>query len=93
MTPETHAMYFRAGEARGRKVTCGVKIYHNTEERARELAETRGPKEGTPLVAYPCFYCWGWHIGVDLTPEEVEQYSNTRLPTMAPDRPEDRWWE
>lgn len=91
MTPEEHAMYFRAGEARGRKITCGVKIYHNTEERAREMAKSWGAKQGQDLEAYPCFYCWGWHIGAKLTPKEIEHYSNVRLPCSTPTA--DPWWE
>lgn len=63
-------MHLAAGKAYGRENTCGRKIDYKSEESAVRAAEALSAKFDRELEAYPCAFCFGWHIGRTMTAEE-----------------------
>jgi hypothetical protein len=51
----------------GESASCGTKIRHPTEEKARKRAEafTLKKTDGKMLREYPCPFCGEWHIGAN----------------------------
>ncbi len=68
-------MHLRAGLHYGRRATCGEKIDYKSEGTAVKAAAAMTRKNHRAVEGYPCFWCAGWHVGREMTPEEREQFS------------------
>lgn len=71
---EIARLHLRAGRACGEKATCGNKIRHPDEMAARKHAEAlmRKGKARHPVEPYPCYWCANWHVGREMSVEELE---------------------
>ncbi len=71
-------MHRKVGSIMNKIGVCGEKINYKSEESATRAAESmnkRTERRGYhKLEAYPCFYCEGWHIGREMTEEEMIKY-------------------
>lgn len=74
------AMHYQAGRAYGIERTCGTKVDYKTEERANKSAMAMNKKSMSnhELEAYPCAWCYGWHIGRKMTEAERDKYSKSQ---------------
>lgn len=71
-----HAVDIVAGLAYGRKATCGVKVDYKSQESARRAEVALNAKDDRrhELEAYPCAWCFGWHIGRRMDEKEREMW-------------------
>jgi hypothetical protein len=67
-------MHLSAGSFYGRESTCGAKQRYS-EEAAVRSAEYLAVKWDKPLDAYPCPFCFCWHIGRAMTEKERKIFS------------------
>lgn len=75
MNAELFALHLRAGQHYGYASTCGQKNDYRSKPTAVRAAEAMSRKTGRALEAYPCYWCSGWHIGRELTPEEITYFT------------------
>lgn len=77
MNETTTFMHFRAGKAYGEERTCGNKVRYSYEATAGKAAASMNKRtyKTHDLESYPCIWCDKWHIGRELTPEEMEFFS------------------
>jgi hypothetical protein len=79
MDEHTMTLHKRAAIATGKDVACGSKINYKTEEKAIRAAISLNQKTNRPnfhkLEAYPCPFCNGWHIGREMSKEELEKFN------------------
>jgi hypothetical protein len=47
---------------RARRRMCDDKIRYRDHDEAVRMVHKAGQRRGTPLRAYPCDLCTGWHI-------------------------------
>lgn len=76
MSPELFELHINAGRRAGRDKTCGTKVGYPTEYSAIRAAEAMNKKSTTrkPLEGYPCAFCEKWHIGRQMSLEELRSY-------------------
>jgi len=73
-------MHYRAAREAGPESACGSKQAHGTEEQAdRHAAHLNGRVEVKlgqrhRVEAYPCPFCFTWHVGREMTFAEREQW-------------------
>ena len=86
MTMEEIVMHLAAGQFFGKEKTCGTKIRHDTEEKAKGHADAlnRRGMQSHEVEPYPCYWCsdvfpetnppefvhLNWHVGRTMEPEE-----------------------
>lgn len=68
-------MHLAAGRAYGKERTCGRKIDYKSEVSAFKAANGMMAKRSKDLEAYPCAFCFGWHIGRKMTEDERFAFS------------------
>ena len=73
MDDDLRALHLAAGLRAGEARTCGTKIRYPTEESAARAAASMNAKPTTRkrLEAYPCAFCSQWHIGREMSLEEL----------------------
>jgi len=73
MDKDLFDLHVAAGLRAGRERTCGAKIAYTTEESAARAAAAMNAKPTTrkPLEPYPCAFCHLWHIGRQMSLEEL----------------------
>lgn len=73
MTRELRALHVAAGRLAGRDRTCGKKIAYEFEGSALNAAFAMNHKPTTrkTLEAYPCAFCEKWHVGRQMSVEEL----------------------
>jgi hypothetical protein len=73
MEEELIKLHHAAGLACGRDSTCGAKVKYNSEERANIVAVKMSAKFQRNLEAYPCVFCNNWHIGRQMSLQEMTE--------------------
>jgi hypothetical protein len=78
--PEVHDLHILAGRAAGVDRTCGKKIAYLSEPSATEAAAAMNARPTTRkrLEPYPCAFCGNWHIGREMSLDELRQYAQTK---------------
>lgn len=73
MEDDIHALHIAAGLRAGRERTCGKKIAYPNEPSAQRAATSMNAKPGTrkPLEGYPCAFCNVWHLGRQMSLDEL----------------------
>ncbi len=73
MDPELFELHIVAGRRAGAERTCGRKVAYPSEASAARGATAMNEKPGTrkPLEAYPCAFCGDWHIGRQMSLDEL----------------------
>ena len=71
MDRELMNMHLTIGRIYGIEATCGTKVDYKSEKSADKAAQAMMNKGSKSLEAYPCAFCFGWHIGRALTTEEM----------------------
>jgi hypothetical protein len=69
-------MHLAAGRFYGKESTCGRKIDYRSEASADKAAKGMTAKGSKDLEAYPCAFCYGWHIGRKLSAEEMFAFTD-----------------
>jgi hypothetical protein len=77
MDKEIFDLHINAGRKAGQERTCGKKVAYPTEESALRAAEAmnRKPTTRKKLEGYPCAFCQKWHIGREMSLEELREAS------------------
>lgn len=78
MNQDIFDLHILAGKAAGIERTCGKKIGYSTEESAAKAAESMNKKPTTRnrLEPYPCAFCSKWHIGREMSLDELKQHAS-----------------
>jgi hypothetical protein len=73
MDAHLYQLHLQAGERSGRDSACGQKVDYKSEDSAVRAADRLNARTGrrNPLEAYPCFWCSGWHVGRQMSLEEL----------------------
>ena len=74
MNTRTVLLHARASFKAGRESACGSKIDYKSEESAERAASAMSLKYEKDMEAYPCVFCFGWHIGRKMSISELEGY-------------------
>jgi len=65
----TAALYF------GQESSCGSKIRHKTFSAASVAAQSASIKYGKPKAPYPCPFCDKWHVGRQMSQDELKKFA------------------
>lgn len=82
MEVELFFLHLLAGRSCGEKATCGDestrrKIKHKSEQDAIGHAKHLNEGVGThPVEHYPCPFCYFWHVGREMSMEELVKRAN-----------------
>lgn len=78
MEAEIARLHLLAGRACGEKATCGNKIRHPDEVAAQKHATALMRKGNArhPVEPYPCCWCDNWHVGREMSIEELKEVCN-----------------
>jgi hypothetical protein len=62
----------------GPEKTCEGKVKHRTYTHAAQAVKEIRERGGQEKNAYPCPWCYHWHIGRKMTREELQAHANSR---------------
>ncbi len=76
MDTKIYELHINAGKKAGIDSTCGKKIGYSTEESALKAAIAMNKKQSTRkiLEGYPCAFCEKWHVGRQMSEDELLSY-------------------
>lgn len=76
MDSRLHRLHLLAGQAAGKERTCGTKVKYETEELAVKAANSINKSNNRKHIneAYPCPFCGKWHIGREMSEQELKNY-------------------
>jgi len=76
MDDEKKALHLFVGFLCGQEKTCGTKQKHHTQEAAQKAADSlnRSGKARNKTEPYPCFFCGQWHIGREMSYDELRKH-------------------
>lgn len=78
-------LHLLAGMSCGKEATCGPeakpKIKHSREEDAIRHANglNNNPRAHHRVEPYPCPYCYFWHVGREMTMEELKSLAEMEV--------------
>jgi hypothetical protein len=73
---EREELLKRVSTVMGEVRACVGKKKYETERAARRAAERQTKKAPRSLTYYPCPFCWTWHIGREMSEEELQKYDS-----------------
>jgi hypothetical protein len=93
MKKELMAAHIAAGAYYGYAKTHGNKVKYGSEHGARYAARNMmaSGKARHPLEAYPCAFCEYWHIGREMTEDELKQFMGSGAMILDYDEPTAQW--
>lgn len=76
MDKTIYDLHIAGGLKAGQERTCGKKVAYPSEESSLKAATSMNKKPTTrkQLEGYPCAFCSQWHVGRQMSEEELRSY-------------------